>query len=119
MSSQTPPRPRTDVAAPETHPASQATPSGPAASPDAATVPLQPGAQPVPDYELVRRLGGGGFGEVWLARDAGGLEVALKFVRLDGKGSDLELRALDVMKNVRHPNVVSIFRVWRQPERLI
>ena len=41
------------------------------------TVDLQPGSN-FDQYVLERRLGGGGFGDVWLAHDAAGARVALK-----------------------------------------
>jgi serine/threonine protein kinase len=80
---------------------------------------LQPGSRPVPnspDYVLVRKLGAGAFGQVWHAHGPGGLDVALKFIP---HVPAHELRSLDAMKSIRHPNLVSLFGVWHKDDWLI
>ena len=80
---------------------------------------LQAGFEPIPGYKLVERLGAGGFGEVWKAIAPGEFPVALKFVRLDGKAGEIERRSLDVMRDVRHAHLLSVFGTWQQGDLLI
>jgi serine/threonine protein kinase len=81
---------------------------------------LTPGTEPLPGYKLTRFLGRGGFGEVWQARGPGNFDVALKFVRItQAETTRVELRALDVMKSVRHPHLLPLFGAWRTTDFLI
>jgi formylglycine-generating enzyme required for sulfatase activity len=80
---------------------------------------LKSGARPIPEYELRERLGAGGYGEVWKAHGPGGIPVALKFIRLGDKAGDVELRALEVMRDVRHPHLLGLLGAWQSHGFLI
>jgi hypothetical protein len=75
------------------------------------------GAEPLPGYRLLEPLGTGGFGEVWKCEVPGGLCKAIKFV--NGTGYELEeghstaeqeLSALQRIKAIRHPFILSVER---------
>jgi phosphate ABC transporter phosphate-binding protein len=93
----------------------QETASGPNTFPSQ----LIPGAEPAPGYRLVRPLGKGSFGEVWEALGPGDFPVALKFVQLAGAVSNAELRSLELIKNLRHPNLLALHGAWERDNLLI
>jgi serine/threonine protein kinase len=80
---------------------------------------LKPGDRPVPEYELIQRLGVGGYGEVWKARGPGNIFCGLKFIRLGDEAGAVELRGLDLIKDIRHPHLIGVYGTWQRDNVLI
>src|ERR1700675_3559654 len=75
-------------------------------------------AEPIPGYRLIEQLGSGGFGEVWKCEAPGGIFKAIKFVfgnlnslDVEGARAEQELQALERVKEIRHPFVLSLDRI--------
>ena len=69
--------------------------------------------EPIPGYRLYERVGAGGYGEVWSAEAPGELVKAVKFVYgyLNEERASRELKALNRIKGVRHPFILSLERI--------
>jgi serine/threonine protein kinase len=77
---------------------------------------LQPGAEPYPGYRLHLPIGRGGFSEVWEAETAAGQRIALKFMATRGGNvAANEVRSIQALRQLRHPNLVRVDQVWCQP----
>lgn len=72
-------------------------------------------------YTLKERIGSGGFGEVWSAIAPGGLMKALKIVYgfHDEKRALAEMKALDRVKQLRHPFLLSLERIEIYEKQLV
>jgi serine/threonine protein kinase len=72
-------------------------------------------------YELVRELGRGMFGEVWLARKKpSGIEKAIKILLqpADRDAAQRELKSIELIKNLRHPYLLATEDFWIANNRL-
>jgi serine/threonine protein kinase len=81
---------------------------------------LEPGMEPYPGYQLRRRLGRGGFADVWEASVAGRDVVALKFLPCaNSRSTTFEVRSIQMVRALEHPNLVRIDRVWCLPGYIV
>jgi tetratricopeptide (TPR) repeat protein/serine/threonine protein kinase len=77
------------------------------------------GDEPVTGYRLTSRLGRGGYGEVWEAEGPGAFRVALKFVPLTEPVGNVELRSIQIVREIRHPHLLATFGAWEVDGHLI
>lgn len=82
----------------------------------------QPPRKPeIPDFTLLRLIGAGSYGDVWLARGVTGAYRAIKFVHRDRFDSDnayeREFRGIQAFEPISrtHPNLVHLLHVGRDP----
>ena len=81
---------------------------------------LQIGKEICPGYQLKRLLGRGGYGYVWEADKDDGSPVALKFLPCgEGMAASQEIRAISALSHIRHPNLITIEKVWCQASYLV
>jgi len=89
------------------------------------TRPESPGSTPateslatLPDYELLRELGRGGFGTVWLARNL--LDHSLTALKLLKPGREVEIEGIRAYRrcSTQHPHLLPILHVGQTGSRV-
>ncbi len=65
-----------------------------------------------PGYRLHRLRGRGSFGQVWEAENKAGELVALKFLPCVGDQAGMEVRSLQLIRDLSHPGLIRIDKVW-------
>ncbi|XP_050736023.1 tyrosine-protein kinase SRK3-like [Eriocheir sinensis] len=69
--------------------------------------------------EFVQMLGHGSFGEVWLGKLNNTAEVAIKMMRKGKMNPNDFMSEAKVMKELRHPNILTLYAVCTQEEPLL
>jgi formylglycine-generating enzyme required for sulfatase activity/tRNA A-37 threonylcarbamoyl transferase component Bud32 len=71
-------------------------------------------------FKVLRLLGRGEFGEVYLAEARGGVQVAVKRITrsLDHQASQTEVRALEVIRNLTHPYLLQTHQFFPLDDHL-
>lgn len=72
------------------------------------------------EYDLIKRLGSGSFGEVWLAKTSDGTQVALKIFRYNTdveSGVDLFKQEFSFLSELRHANLSRVFDYGSCPDK--
>lgn len=82
---------------------------------------IQPRDEVFPGYMLAERIGSGGYAEVWRATAPGGINKAVKIVYgcHDDQLASQEMKAMERIRDVRHPFVVSLERFEVVDGRLV
>jgi serine/threonine protein kinase len=78
------------------------------------------GLSSISGYRLLTRLGGGAFGDVWQSLAPGNFPVAVKVIhrRLEDVEAQRELKALEAIKELRHPYLLATHACWAEGGRL-
>jgi serine/threonine protein kinase len=69
-------------------------------------------------YELLWRMHAGAFSEVWTALAPGGVKVAVKIHYQSSEKDEQHARALDLVKNLKHPYLLKTQTYWIHDGRL-
>ena len=72
-------------------------------------------------YRLIKQLGSGQYGEVWLGMAPGDIEVAIKklLFPVGHKATQVELQALELMKRLRHSFLIQVQAYWVMEDQLM
>ncbi len=75
----------------------------------------------IPGYSCTERIGAGGYGEVWKIDAPGGFKKAIKIVYgfVGEERAEREIKALERIKGIRHPYMLSLERVEIREHRLL
>lgn len=81
---------------------------------------LEAGTEPFPGLRLLQRLGRGGFGEVWEARDANKNRIAVKFMPCRNASSSVkEMKIIQSIQKLHHRNLLKIEHVMSIPDYIV